>query len=104
MISNEKPITNEIKETDNSEIQEVVIGMKNYNYYPNTIEVLEDKPVRIYLDKSVVGCFRSFTIRSLGISKNLRTPNDYIEFTPTEKGEFTFACSMGMGQGKLIVK
>lgn len=86
------------------ELQQVTLGIKNYNYYPNTIEVEAGKPVEITLDKSVVGCFRSFTVRDLGVSKNSRTPQDKVVFTPSKPGTYTFACSMGMGYGKLIVK
>ena len=84
--------------------QKVVLGIKNYNYYPNTIEVKANQPVRIYLDKSVVGCYRSFTIRELGIAKYLKTPEEYVEFTPTIPGTFGCSCSMGMGTGTMIVK
>jgi len=86
------------------EVQKVVLSMKNYNYYPNTITVKAGNPVSISVDKSVYGCFRSFTIRDFGISKYLRTPEDTVEFTPTKPGTYTFACSMGMGTGTLIVK
>ena len=58
----------------------------------------------IYIDKSVVGCYRGFTIRELGISKYLPTPDDYVEFTPTEPGTYGFACLMGMGTGTLVVE
>jgi len=84
--------------------QKVVLGIKNYNYYPNTIEVKANQPVRIYLDKSVAGCYRSFTIRELGIAKYLKTPEEYVEFTPTIPGTYGFSCSMGMGRGTMIVK
>jgi len=86
------------------EIQKIILSMKNYNYYPNTVKVNVNQPVRIYLDKSVVGCYRSFTIRDFGIAKYLPTENDYVEFTPNKKGTFRFACSMGMGTGTLIVE
>ncbi len=85
------------------EVQNVVLSYKNYNYYPNTITVKAGQPVRISLDNSVSGCYRGFTIRQLGIAKNLRTPSDYVEFTP-QKGTYRFACSMGMGTGTLIVE
>ena len=85
------------------EVQEVVLGMKNFNYHPNTVTIKAGVPTRLSLDDSVYGCFRDFTIRELGIRKYLRTPNDYIEFTPTKPGTYTFACSMGMGVGKLVV-
>ena len=89
---------------DSGEIQEITLGMKNGNYYPNTVKVNVNQPVRIYLEDSVFGCYRSFTIREFGISKNLRTSSDYVEFTPTKKGSYRFACSMGMGTGTLIVE
>lgn len=89
---------------NSGDFQEVVLGFKNYNYFPNTVTVEVNKPVRIYLDKSVYGCFRSFTIRDFGISKYLQTEKDYVEFTPTKPGSYTFSCSMGMGTGTLIVK
>ena len=90
--------------SDSGDFQKVTLSMKNYNYYPNTVTVKANSPVRIYLDKSVVGCYRSFTIRDFGIAKYLPTENDYIEFTPNKKGTFRFACSMGMGTGTLIVE
>ena len=101
------------QETTNSEvveaileggIQKVTLGIKDYNYYPNTIKVKVDYPVRIYLDESVVGCYRSFTLKDFGIAENLETSEDYVEFTPTEPGIHAFACSMGMGTGTLIVE
>ncbi|MEK6910566.1 MAG: cupredoxin domain-containing protein [Nanoarchaeota archaeon] len=85
------------------DVQNVVIGIKNANYYPNTINVKAEVPVRISLDSSVTGCYRGFNIKQLGVSKLLKTPNDYVEFTPT-KGTYRFTCSMGMGTGTLIVE
>jgi plastocyanin domain-containing protein len=89
---------------DNGNSQKIVLSLENYNYYPNTITVKAGQPVSISLDKSVGGCLRSFTIPSLGLSKNLRTPQDTLDFTPTQKGTYKFACSMGMGTGTLIVE
>jgi plastocyanin domain-containing protein len=96
--------TNSINNQGNEKTQEVILSIKNYNYYPNTIKVKSGIPVRIFLDESVVGCYRSFTIRDFGIAKYLKTPSDYVEFTPNKKGKFTFACSMGMGTGTIIVE
>ena len=84
-------------------VQEITLSFKNGNYYPNTLNVEVNKPVRIYLDASVRGCYRSFTVKSFGVAKNLATPSDYVDFTPTKEGTYGFACSMGMGTGKLIV-
>lgn len=91
-------------DTGNGDYQEVVLSMKSGNYYPNTVTVESGKPVRIYLDSSVGGCYRAFTIRQLGISQYLKSPSDYVEFTPTKAGNYAFACSMNMGRGTLVVK
>jgi plastocyanin domain-containing protein len=85
-------------------VQEVVLSLKDYNYYPNTVKVKSGIPVRVYLDSSVSGCLRDFTIRDFGVREYLKTPADYVEFTPTESGTHAFACSMNMGTGVLIVE
>lgn len=84
--------------------QQVTLGMKNYNYYPQEVKVKAGQPVEITLDNSVYGCLRAFTIRELGVSKLSRSPDEKIIFTPDRKGTFTFSCSMGMGYGKLVVE
>ena len=61
----------------NGTAQKVTIGMKNGNYYPNTLTVNAGQPVELALDSSVAGCFRSFTIRELGISKYVKTLFDF---------------------------
>jgi len=86
------------------DVQKIILGMKNYNYYPDTITVKSGKPVSISLDSSVSGCLRSFSIRDFGVSKYARTPSETIDFVPTKKGTFGFSCSMGMGFGKIIVE
>ena len=83
----------------NGDTQKITLGVKNYNYYPNTITVKEDQPVELTLDKSVSGCLRSFNIKDLGVRGY-----DKITFTPTQKGTFGFSCAMGMGYGTLIVE
>lgn len=84
--------------------QKIVLSLKNFNYYPNTITVKEGQPVQISLDKTVSGCLRSFTIPEFGVSKYLPKPSDTVEFTPNKKGTFKFQCSMGMGYGTIIVE
>ncbi|MEK6854853.1 MAG: cupredoxin domain-containing protein [Nanoarchaeota archaeon] len=97
------PITGSVI-AGSGEVQKVTLGTKDLNYYPNEIRVKSGQPVSISLDNSVTGCLRSFTIKELGVSKYLRSVTDSLVFTPTQKGTFTFACSMGMGYGKLIVE
>lgn len=99
----ELPITGNVI-AGNDDVQKITLSMKNYNYYPQEIKVKANKPVSISLDGSVQGCLRAFTIREMGVSKYLKTPAETIDFTPTQKGTFKFACSMGMGYGNLIVE
>ena len=89
---------------NNGNVQKAVISYRNYNYYPQTITVKANQPVSISLDSSVAGCYRYFTIRDLGLAKNLGTPSDTLDFTPAQKGTYRFACGMGMGYGTLIVE
>lgn len=105
--SNSVTGNNVLDDSENSgsgEVQKIVIGERDLNYYPNTIKVKAGQPVSISLDNSVTGCLRSFTIRDFGLQKYLRTPQETLDFTPTQKGTFNFACSMGMGFGKLVVE
>ena len=88
---------------DEGDFQKVTIDMANWQYSPKVIEVEKDKPVRLYLSKNVKGCFRDLTIPEMGITKYLATSKDFIEVTFPE-GEYTFACSMFMGSGKIIAK
>ena len=86
------------------EVQRITLSFKNYNYYPNTITVKQGIPVEITLDSSIRGCYRSFNIQSLGVSKHSSNPSDTITFNPDKKGSFEFACSMRMGRGTIIVE
>lgn len=86
------------------EVQKITLSLKNHNYYPNLITVKQGVPVEITLDSSIGGCYRSFNIQSLGVSKYSSNPPDTITFTPDKKGSFEFACSMRMGRGTIIVE
>jgi len=89
---------------DEKNVQNIVLSEKDYDYYPRTVKVKVNQPVRISLDSSVTGCLRSFVIKEFGVSKYLRTPQESVTFTPTKTGSFEFACSMRMGTGTLIVE
>ncbi|MBS3066870.1 cupredoxin domain-containing protein [Candidatus Pacearchaeota archaeon] len=91
-------------DVSNADAQKVTLGIKNYNYYPNTITVKVDKPVEITLDSSVVGCYRSFVVPEFKVNGYSANPSQKITFTPPKTGTFRFQCSMGMGRGTLIVE
>ena len=85
------------------EVQKITLSVKDYNYFPNTIQVKANQPVELTLDSSVTGCLRAFVIKDLGVSQSSRSPAQTINFTPTKKGSFRFACTMGMGYGTIEV-
>jgi plastocyanin domain-containing protein len=93
-----------INDIENKEAQKITLSVQDYNYYPNTITVKVNQPVEITLDESVSGCLRDFTISAFGVRKYSSSPEEKIIFTPTKKGTFRFACSMGMGTGTIIVE
>ncbi|MBX4212275.1 cupredoxin domain-containing protein [Candidatus Pacearchaeota archaeon] len=106
-INEKSPTGNIITDNPNSlqgQKQQVILSERNLNYYPSRISVKANQPVEITLDSSVQGCLRSFVIKDLGVSKFARTASDKITFTPTKAGTFSFACSMGMGYGTLVVE
>lgn len=97
-------VVNDAGNSNGGDVQKINLGFKNYNYYPNTITVKQGVPVEITLDSSVRGCYRSFNIKSLGVSKYSSGASDTIKFTPDKKGTFEFACGMRMGIGTIVVE
>lgn len=93
-----------VAKAQNGNAQKITLSMKNYNYYPSTIKVKGGVPVEITLDSSIGGCYRSFNINDFGVHAYSSSPAQKITFTPTKKGTFRFACSMGMGTGTIIVE
>lgn len=104
IFSSKGSTTGDVVSSGDSDAQRITLGIKNHNYYPNTITVKSGSPVEITLDSSVVGCFRSFNIKELGVSHYSTTPSDKVIFTPQQKGTYRFACSMGMGYGTIIIE
>ncbi len=91
--------------TASGDAQEVFVSMKGYTYTPNPIIVKRNVPVRLTIDlDNVYGCMRSIVIPEFGVRKLVREGDNVIEFTPTKAGTFTMQCSMGMGQGKIVVE
>lgn len=97
------PTGNGIDIPKNGDFQEITLSFRDYNYYPQVIEVNKDIPVHITADKSISGCFTTFLIPDLGV-KHSFLKSRTLEFTPTKTGTFAFSCGMGMGTGKIIVK
>ena len=85
--------------------QIINLGVANYNYDPSTITVKQGQKVKIVGNMNQLqGCLRAFSIPKLGLSKVFNNGDNILEFTPSQKGNFGYSCSMGMGRGTLIVE
>jgi len=89
--------------TQQGALQKVVLSQEGYNYKDVTVPA--GKPLSISADSSVGGCLRSVVISVDGqkYGKYLRTPEETFELPALKKGIYPYSCSMGMGQGRLIV-
>ncbi|MDP3964857.1 MAG: sulfite exporter TauE/SafE family protein [bacterium] len=88
-----------------AEIQKVHIEVQDYGYKPNRIKVKAGVPVELTVETNdVYSCASAFTFRQFGIYALLEpTDSETFRFTPTKKGQYVFACSMGMYTGTFEV-
>ena len=94
----------EVPSENTGEVQVIDLTVKDYNYYPQVIDLKYNVPAKIIVDTDKVkGCLQSIVIPDFGIRKTVTSKNNIIEFTPDKKGTFSFSCSMGMGFGKIVV-
>jgi sulfite exporter TauE/SafE/plastocyanin len=85
--------------------QQVKIAVGNNGYSPNKITVKAGIPVQLTVStKDVYSCASSFLMKSFNVNMQLApTDNQTITFTPTQKGQYQFNCSMGMYKGIMEV-
>ena len=101
---NTEDIVREVNAGSNDKEQVVELSTKDYNYFPNIINLKYNVPAKIVVDTNKVrGCLQSIVIPDFGIRKFVRANDNVISFTPNKKGAFSFSCSTGMGFGKIIV-
>ena len=63
----------EVNAENNGNEQIVQLGMKDYNYYPNVLNLKYNVPAKIVVDADKVkGCLKSIVIPDFGIRKNVK--------------------------------
>jgi len=84
--------------------QEAFIVVRG-GYSPDTIQVKAGRPVRLVFNRQEADpCSEKVVFDAFGVSADLpEGANIPVEFTPSEPGEYEFACQMGMLRGKVIV-
>lgn len=76
----------------------------NWTFEPSNFVIQKDIPVRWIIDgQNVSGCISELVIPELGLDFNLEKGENIIEFTPTEVGDMSFSCWMGMVGGNFTV-
>ena len=75
-------------------------------YTPDVIVVQAGKPVRLsFVRQESASCSEQVLLPAWGKSAALPEGETVrVEFLPKERGEFEFACQMGMFRGKVIVE
>ena len=85
--------------------QEQMVLVKG-GYTPDVIVVEAGKPVRLnFVRQESASC--SEMVLLPGFGKSAKLPEGAtvpVEFLPKERGEFEFACQMGMQRGKIVVE
>ncbi len=85
-------------------IQEVRMAVKGYEYEPSTITITAGQKVRWIVDATeAAGCAHSLISPQIGVRQVLKSGENIIEFTPTQRGTIPFSCSMGMTSGEFKV-
>ena len=85
--------------------QEVMVLVKG-GYTPDTIRVIAGRPVRLlFRREETAACSEQVVLQDFGRSAPLPTGRVVpVEFLPTEPGEHTFTCQMGMLRGRVVVE
>jgi len=84
----------------------VAIAVTDSGFVPASIEVPAGKPVTLVVTrKTDATCAKEIVFEREGIRKELPL-NQAVEVTvtPSQKGEVSYSCGMGMVSGKLIVQ
>ncbi len=84
----------------------VNVVIENGVYKPNRIQATLNQPITLrFIRQDATPCAETIVFADFNISKQLPLQQiTDITLIPDKKGEFTFACSMNMYQGKLIVQ
>lgn len=86
-------------------VQTAKVELTDNGFEPASLKLKADVPAKVtFTRRTEAGCAKEVELKDYKIKRDLPLNEPVtIEFTP-RKGEFTFACAMGMLKGKLIVE
>jgi plastocyanin domain-containing protein len=87
-------------------VQTAKVEITRQGYKPGSLKLRVGVPARVtFVRTTDATCAKEIVLRDFNIRRALPLNQPVvIRFTPTEKGEFTFACGMNMMRGQLIVE
>lgn len=105
LTSTTSPANNANSLQDTDGVQRRTIQVLNRGYQPQRIQVQQNQPVELTLvSNETYSCALDFVLPAFGIRTMLRaTDTQTFTFIPTQKGRYTYSCSMGMYTGTLEV-
>ena len=85
--------------------QTAKVELTDTGFEPASLKLKADVPAKVtFTRRTDAGCAKEVVMKDYKIKRDLPLNESVvIEFTP-RKGEFAFACAMGMLKGKLIVE
>ena len=83
----------------------VRISITKNGYEPASVELKKGVPARLAFTRTdAENCGGTVVFPSLGIKRDLPVgKTEIIEFTPSESGDISFGCGMGMYKGVLAI-
>ena len=94
-----------VQASKQKDTQTATVEINSKGFDPVSLKLKAGVPAKVtFVRKTDEGCAKEVIIKEYNINRALPLNEPVIiEFTP-RKGEFTFACAMGMLKGKLIVE
>lgn len=93
-----------VEATKGSGVQTALVIVKG-GYTPDTIIVEPNRPVRlVFRREEAASCSERVVLPAFDRSAVLPEGQEVaVEFVPTQRGEYPFACQMGMFRGRIVV-
>lgn len=89
-----------VEQTGDAQIVE--LGLDRRGFTPSEITVESGRPVTLKKGSTLRGCALYAVQPEIGMNANFAKNSEYT-FTPTQKGRFTYTCSMGMWKGTINI-
>lgn len=102
-----EPTTEAVAAQIENGVQVMHIEAGATGYQPNAVSLQANVPARLVFTRTVdSSCLEKVQVPAFGIATTDLPMNEpvAIEFTPTEGGDFKFACGMEMQSGTIVVK